>query len=110
AAFREALEQGLAWGEAKKQLCDRIDAELGPMRERYAEFIARPDRLEDILQAGAQKARRWASPFIGRLREAVGLRSVVAVSPRSGAKPVAGADAAGAPQRGKAKDRPARFV
>src|SRR5690606_27282834 len=58
AAFRKALEEGLAWGEAKTQLCDRIEAELGPMRDRYEDFIARPERIEDILQAGAEKARR----------------------------------------------------
>src|SRR5690606_33336964 len=63
AEFRQALERGLAWGEAKKQLCDRIDAELGPMRDRYADFMARPERLEEILQAGAQKAREISAPF-----------------------------------------------
>src|SRR5690606_886686 len=79
-AFRKALEEGMAWGEAKKQLCDRIELEVGPMRERYAEFIARPDRVEEILQAGAAKARRISQPFMETLRDAVGLRRVAAVS------------------------------
>src|SRR5690606_34150407 len=79
AAFRQALEDGMAWGEAKKQLCEKIDSELGPMRERYAEFIARPERIEDILQAGAEKARRLSAPLMERVREAVGLRRHVAV-------------------------------
>lgn len=98
-AFREALEGGLAWGEAKKLLCERLDAELGPMRERYAEFMSRPERIEEILQAGAHKARALSVPFIERLREAVGLRRSVAV-----AQPVA--EEQGAKVRGK----PARFV
>ncbi|NLC37525.1 MAG: tryptophan--tRNA ligase [Alcaligenaceae bacterium] len=98
AAFKQALEEGLAWGEAKTQLCELLDAELGPMRERYAELIARPDRLEDILQAGALKARKLSVPFIERLREAVGLRRSVAVS------------VAAAPATGKAKGKAARFV
>ena len=76
AAFRTALQDGLAWGEAKGQLFELLDAELGEARERYAALIARPDDLEDILLAGAAKARRYATPFLGELREAVGLRSL----------------------------------
>ncbi|MDK8266524.1 tryptophan--tRNA ligase [Pseudomonas oryzihabitans] len=76
AAFRAALLDGLAWGEAKGQLFELLDAELGEARERYAALIARPDDLEDILLAGAAKARRYATPFLGELREAVGLRSL----------------------------------
>ncbi|MCI1009557.1 MAG: tryptophan--tRNA ligase [Pseudomonas sp. PGPPP4] len=76
AAFRTALLDGLAWGEAKGQLFELLDAELGEARERYAALIARPDDLEDILLAGAAKARRYATPFLGELREAVGLRSL----------------------------------
>ena len=38
-------------------------------------LITRPADLEDILLAGAAKARRIATPFLGELREAVGLRS-----------------------------------
>ena len=102
-AFRKALEEGMAWGEAKKQLCDRIELEVGPMRERYAEFIARPDRVEEILQAGAAKARRISQPFMETLRDAVGLRRVAAVS-----APAADASAGKADSRGKT--RAARFV
>ncbi|HAF92277.1 MAG TPA: tryptophan--tRNA ligase, partial [Pseudomonas sp.] len=40
-----------------------------------AQLIAKPAELEDILQAGAAKARRIATPFLGELRESVGLRS-----------------------------------
>lgn len=76
AVFRAALQDGLAWGEAKGQLFELLDAELGEARERYAALIARPDDLEDILLAGAAKARRYATPFLGELREAVGLRSL----------------------------------
>ncbi|MNZ69114.1 Tryptophan--tRNA ligase [compost metagenome] len=52
-----------------------LDNELGEARERYHALIERPADLEDILLAGAAKARRIATPFLGELREAVGLRS-----------------------------------
>ena len=75
AEFRAELEAGLAWGEAKSRLYQLLEGELGEARERYNALIARPADLEDILLAGAAKARRIATPFLGELREAVGLRS-----------------------------------
>jgi len=74
AEFRADLLAGLAWGEAKQRLFQLLDNELGEARERYQTLIARPLDLEDILQSGATKARRVATPFLGELREAVGLR------------------------------------
>lgn len=74
-AFRTELRGGLGWGEAKKRLVNQIEAEIGPMREKYAYYTTHTDELEDILQAGAEKARKLSAPFMERLREAVGLRS-----------------------------------
>lgn len=95
--FRLELEAGLGWGDAKNRLCDRIEQELAPMRERYAELMARPRRIEDILQAGAAKARKLSGPLMAQLREAVGLRQVE--------------QAAGGGKAAKAKaEKKARFV
>ncbi|MEY4909198.1 MAG: hypothetical protein RL260_2916, partial [Pseudomonadota bacterium] len=78
AAFRAELVAGLGWGDAKQRLFELIDGELAPMRARYAELIAQPAELEAILMAGAAKARAEAAPLLQRLREAVGLRRMVA--------------------------------
>ncbi|MBX8498078.1 tryptophan--tRNA ligase [Pseudomonas cichorii] len=75
AEFRSELLQGLGWGEAKSRLFKLLDGELSEAREKYLSLIERPADLEDILLAGAQKARRAATPFLEELREAVGLRS-----------------------------------
>jgi tryptophanyl-tRNA synthetase len=48
------------------------------MRERYHALIDNPADLERILQAGAEKARSRATPFMRELREAVGLRNLAA--------------------------------
>mgnify|MGYP003365699091 FL=1 len=80
AELRSELLQGLGWGEAKERLFKLLDAELGESRERYHDLMSRPADMEDILLAGAQKARQTASPFLAQLREAVGLRSFVSVS------------------------------
>lgn len=83
ANFRAQLETGLGWGDAKTMLYERIEQELAPMRERYIDLIAQPGRLEDILQAGALKARRLAQPFMAQLRLAVGLRAEAGAANRS---------------------------
>ena len=75
AAIRADLQDGLAWGEAKQRLFTLLDEQLSEPRERYHALLAKPNELEDILQAGAAKARKTAGPFLQQLREAVGLRS-----------------------------------
>ena len=80
AEFRSELLQGLGWGEAKERLFKLLDGELGEARERYHELMSRPADMEDILLAGAQKARKTATPFLAELREAVGLRSFVSTA------------------------------
>ncbi len=75
-ALRRAYAQGIAWGDAKQRLFERIDRELAPMRETYESLIADPGRVEDILRSGAAKAGQLAGPLMARLREAVGLRDL----------------------------------
>lgn len=71
--FKADLIAGMGWGDAKKVLLDLLETEIAPMRERYESLIARPDDIEDILQDGARKARRIATPFLAEIREAIGL-------------------------------------
>jgi len=81
AQFAAALADGLGWGDAKQQAYELIEHEIAPLRERYQALIARPDDIEDILRTGARRLReRYATPFLARLREAVGLRELSALS------------------------------
>jgi tryptophanyl-tRNA synthetase len=61
------------------------------MRQTYEQLMADPGRIEEILRAGADKARQIATPFMRELRQAVGLRSL-----RHGTTP---ADRASAPSK-----------
>ncbi|MGE5865933.1 MAG: tryptophan--tRNA ligase, partial [Rhizobacter sp.] len=79
-AFRQALVQGLGWGEAKQRTVDLIESHIGPMRAAYDELMAHPERVEAALQAGARKARAIARPLLDELRHAVGLRPMVAAA------------------------------
>ena len=76
AEFTRMLADGLAWGEAKKLLAAKINAELADKRERYHELTAAPAQIEDILQAGAAKARREARELLDKVRDAVGIRAL----------------------------------
>jgi tryptophanyl-tRNA synthetase len=81
AAMRSAYEDGIAWGDAKTMLFERIDQDIAPMREHYKALMASPEKIEDILQAGAAKATALSKPFMHELRHAVGLRKLQATTP-----------------------------
>ena len=76
AGLRRAYAEGIAWGDAKQLLFERINQEVAPMRERYHELLENPTQIESLLRAGAEKARDMATPFMGELRRAVGLRTL----------------------------------
>jgi len=78
--MRAAFAAGIGWGDAKKQLFERIDRELAPARERYQQLMRRRDHVEDVLCAGARKARARGAPFMQALRAAVGLRPLGAMA------------------------------
>lgn len=77
AEMRQAFADGIAWGEVKQQLFELINAELAGPRERYEALINNPDKVEQELVRGAEKARELSRPFIAELRDAVGIRSLV---------------------------------
>ena len=77
AALRQQYADGIAWGDAKQVLLERVDQVIAPMRAQYEELIHNPARIEQTLLAGAERARALATPFIRELRSAVGLRSLV---------------------------------
>jgi tryptophanyl-tRNA synthetase len=84
-ALAKAYAEGIAWGDAKQLLFERIDREVAPMREKYEALIANPAELDRLLLAGAQKARQLATPFIRELRHAVGLRALASTAPSQAA-------------------------
>jgi tryptophanyl-tRNA synthetase len=77
-AMRVAYAEGIAWGDAKQKLFETIDAQIAPMRDNYESLMAKPDRIEEILQAGGLKARAIATPLLQEVRSSVGLRNLTA--------------------------------
>jgi tryptophanyl-tRNA synthetase len=86
AALAKAYADGIGWGDAKQLLFERIDREVAPMRDHYQALINNPAQLDNILLAGADKARQMATPFIRELRHAVGLRALSSGTTTTAAK------------------------
>ncbi len=74
--MRQAFAEGIAWGEAKKQLFELVNGQVGEAREKYEALLSAPKHIEDILQAGAEKARAHSKPMLEKLRAAVGLKKI----------------------------------
>ena len=73
--MHQAFLDGIAWGEAKKQLFERVNDEIAPAREEYERLMANPQEIEAVLLAGATKAREKSAALLTKVRQAVGLRA-----------------------------------
>ena len=71
--FGRARAGGLGYGEVKKDLLQRLLAYFAPYRERRAQWMARPDDVEDVLASGVGRARELAQPVLAAARDAAGL-------------------------------------
>ncbi|MEM6820263.1 MAG: tryptophan--tRNA ligase [Pseudomonadota bacterium] len=76
AAMAEQFREGIAWGAAKQELFEYVDAHIAPAREEYERLIADPGHVERVLLEGAEKARSVATPLMDRIRSAIGLRAL----------------------------------
>jgi tryptophanyl-tRNA synthetase len=74
AAVRTRYAEGIAWGEMKQVLFERINTEIAPARAEYERLMANPREVEDVLRRGAEKARAVSRPFLTEIRERVGIR------------------------------------
>jgi tryptophanyl-tRNA synthetase len=64
---------GIGYGDLKKRLAEAYWDFFAPMRERRAEIVADPGYVDQVLTAGAERAREQAATVLGRVRRAVGL-------------------------------------
>lgn len=82
AQMRKAFEEGIAWGDAKKNLFEYIDSVLSGPRLRYKELMADLGYVEEVLLKGAEKARSVASDNLQKVRIASGIRPLTYVAPQ----------------------------
>lgn len=75
--MREQFANGIAWGQAKKELFALINDEVGEARVRYDALMNDGEFIEQELQKGAIKAREYASALLKKVRLAVGIAPIV---------------------------------
>ena len=73
--MRQAFADGIAWGEAKKRLFERVNDELAPARDIYDRLMANPGEVEVILKQGVERLRPQSTALLEKVRHAVGLRA-----------------------------------
>lgn len=72
--FKTRLEAGgMGWGDAKKELGEKMNAYFGDMTNTYNDYMSRPDDLRGLLRDGASKVRPIAQETIANLRKAMGI-------------------------------------
>jgi len=69
----EAAYEGRGYGDFKTDVADAVVGMLAPVRERYAELVADPAALDDVLARGAERARETTTRTMTAVRERVGL-------------------------------------
>lgn len=74
--MREQFAQGIAWGQAKKELCALINDQISEARERYFALMDQPGFIEQQLQKGAEKARQHSRPLLAKVRQAIGIEKI----------------------------------
>ena len=68
----EAAYDGKGYGALKGDLADVVVAFTSPLRERTLEWLDDPDRLDEVLAAGAAHARKVAAETLAQVYDAVG--------------------------------------
>ncbi|TCK04101.1 tryptophan--tRNA ligase [Marinobacterium mangrovicola] len=79
ANLRRQYEEGIAWGDAKRELFEFLDAKLTAPRTRYNELMNDMGYVEEVLHKGAEKARAYAAPLLEKVRIAAGIRPLTYV-------------------------------
>ncbi len=77
---------GYGWGHAKQDFYEALEAELGPMRERYDALRADEDSIDLMLIEGRLKASKIARATMERVRDATGIRDAQSSDARSTVK------------------------
>ena len=68
---------GMGYGEAKKLLLEVLEKSFEIPSGIYLEYMDKPGQIDEMLAAGAQKARKAAKETLSRAREAAGFKPLI---------------------------------
>ena len=70
------FNEGMGWGDLKKELFELINTEIAPAREKYFDLVNNPKKVEKLLKEGEAKALKIASKNLKEIRSLVGIKSL----------------------------------
>ncbi|OIU72067.1 tryptophan--tRNA ligase [Rossellomorea aquimaris] len=71
--MKKRFQSGIGWGEAKNELFEVMNEFLEEPRESYLELMDSPEKLNEILLDGAEKARKKTRPFLQEVKRNIGI-------------------------------------
>ncbi|NLJ80984.1 MAG: tryptophan--tRNA ligase [Firmicutes bacterium] len=71
---RQYAQQSLMYSELKESLAAAMNTKIAPIREKRRELLAKPEKVKDILYAGAEQARQIAQRTMSEVRQLMGFR------------------------------------
>ena len=79
--MRDAFTKGgMGYGDAKQKLFDVLEREFEGPTKIYNDYMANKNKLDEILDAGAERARVIARQTVSAAREAIGLKALSGVT------------------------------
>ena len=73
--MRDAFEKGgMGYGDAKQKLFEALELTFEKPTQIYNDYMAKPQLIDELLAAGADKARKVARETLSKARETVGLK------------------------------------
>ena len=70
------FNEGMGWGDLKKELFELINKEITPARKKYFDLINNPKKVEKLLKEGESKALKIASKNLKEIRALVGIKTL----------------------------------
>lgn len=70
------FNEGMGWGDLKKELYELINKEITPARKKYFDLINNPKKVEKLLKEGESKALKIASKNLKEIRALVGIKTL----------------------------------
>jgi tryptophanyl-tRNA synthetase len=70
------FNEGMSWGDLKKELFKLINKEISPARKKYFDLINNPKKVEKVLKEGEAKALKIASKNLKEIRSLVGIKAL----------------------------------
>jgi tryptophanyl-tRNA synthetase len=70
---KQYTKDGIRYGDLKNDLAEAINKELGPIRARRKELEENPKYVDEVIAAGADKARKIARKTVDEVKQKMGL-------------------------------------